>query len=81
MSPAPAAHGSPGEGWSANHGSRHNTTGPKSTTNRASSGEVELNTLASELLVVVDQTMQPASASLWLRPPPDHARPLSAIDK
>jgi hypothetical protein len=42
--------------------------------------EVDLDTLAAELLTVVDQTMQPTSASLWLRPPTDHARPLSAID-
>ncbi|HSO55379.1 MAG TPA: hypothetical protein VL330_22175 [Actinomycetes bacterium] len=43
--------------------------------------QVDLGTLTGELLAVVDQTMQPASASLWLRPPPDHARPLSAIDR
>ncbi len=42
--------------------------------------EVDLDTLAAELLAVVDQTMQPASASLWLRPPTDHARLLSVID-
>jgi MFS family permease len=43
--------------------------------------QVDLDTLTGELLAVVDQTMQPASASLWLRPPPDHARPLPAIDR
>ena len=32
--------------------------------------QVDLDTLSSELLAVVDQTMQPTSASLWLRPPP-----------
>jgi hypothetical protein len=32
--------------------------------------QVDLDTLASELLAVVDQTMEPAQASLWLRPPP-----------
>jgi hypothetical protein len=42
--------------------------------------QVDLDTLAAELLAVVDQTMQPASASLWLRPPTGRARPLSAID-
>jgi hypothetical protein len=42
--------------------------------------QVDLDTLATELLTVVDQTMQPVSASLWLRPPTDHARPLSAVD-
>jgi hypothetical protein len=30
--------------------------------------EVDLDTLSTELLEVVDQTMQPTSASLWLRP-------------
>ena len=29
--------------------------------------QVDLDTLAAELLGVVDQTVQPASASLWLR--------------
>src|SRR4029453_13332190 len=35
--------------------------------------EIDLDTLAGELLAVVDQTMEPTSASLWLRPP--HATP------
>jgi hypothetical protein len=30
--------------------------------------QVDLDTLASELLAVVDQTMEPTRASLWLRP-------------
>jgi hypothetical protein len=30
--------------------------------------EVDLNALSAELLAVVDQTMQPTTASLWLRP-------------
>jgi hypothetical protein len=30
--------------------------------------EVDLDTLSAELLAVADQTMQPTSASLWLRP-------------
>jgi hypothetical protein len=30
--------------------------------------EVDLDALSAELLVVVDQTMQPTTASLWLRP-------------
>jgi hypothetical protein len=30
--------------------------------------EVDLDSLSAELLTVVDQTMQPAQASLWLRP-------------
>jgi hypothetical protein len=31
--------------------------------------QVDLNTLSAELLAVVDQTMQPTTFSLWLRPP------------
>jgi hypothetical protein len=31
--------------------------------------QVDLDALAAELLVVVDQTVQPTRASLWLRPP------------
>jgi hypothetical protein len=30
--------------------------------------EVDLEALTSDLLAVVDQTMSPASSSLWLRP-------------
>jgi hypothetical protein len=30
--------------------------------------QVDLDTLTAELLAVVDQTMQPTSVSLWLRP-------------
>ena len=30
--------------------------------------QVDLNALQGELLAVVDQTMQPTRASLWLRP-------------
>jgi hypothetical protein len=30
--------------------------------------EIDLATLTGELLAVVDQTMQPTRASLWLRP-------------
>ena len=30
--------------------------------------EIDLDTLAAELLAVVDQTTQPTQASLWLRP-------------
>jgi hypothetical protein len=31
--------------------------------------QVDLDALRAELLAVVDQTMQPQGASLWLRPP------------
>jgi hypothetical protein len=30
--------------------------------------EIDLDILSTELLAVVDQTMQPTAASLWLRP-------------
>jgi hypothetical protein len=30
--------------------------------------EIDLDSLAAELLAVVDQTMQPTSVSLWMRP-------------
>jgi hypothetical protein len=36
--------------------------------------QVDLATLTAELLAVVDQTMQPTQASLWLRPPPEPSR-------
>ena len=32
--------------------------------------QVDLDTLSVELVTVVDQTMQPTQASLWLRPRP-----------
>jgi hypothetical protein len=35
--------------------------------------EVDLDTLCAELLAVVDQTMEPTRASLWLRPPTEHS--------
>jgi hypothetical protein len=31
--------------------------------------QVDLDALAADLLAVVDQTVQPTQASLWLRPP------------
>jgi hypothetical protein len=37
--------------------------------------QVDLDTLTADLLGVVDQTMQPTQASLWLRPPPEPSRP------
>jgi len=36
--------------------------------------QVDLDALAVELLAVVDQTMQPTQAWLWLRPPHAAAR-------
>jgi hypothetical protein len=32
-------------------------------------GQIDLDTLSAELLAVVHQTMEPTTASLWLRPP------------
>jgi hypothetical protein len=37
--------------------------------------QVDLGTLSAELLAVVDQTVQPTRASLWLRPFPGEAQP------
>jgi hypothetical protein len=37
--------------------------------------QVDLDTLTGELLTVVDQSMQPTQASLWLRPSPAVPRP------
>jgi hypothetical protein len=34
--------------------------------------ELDLDTLSAELLAVADQTMQPTTASLWLRPSAKH---------
>jgi hypothetical protein len=42
--------------------------------------EIDLDTLSGELLAVVNQTMEPTRASLWLRPPVNRARPPSVID-
>jgi hypothetical protein len=36
--------------------------------------EIDLDTLSGELLAVVDQTMEPTTASLWLRPPVERSR-------
>jgi hypothetical protein len=32
--------------------------------------QIDLDTLSSEVLAVVDQTMEPTQVSLWLRPSP-----------
>ena len=37
--------------------------------------EIDLDTLSAELLAVVDQTMEPVVASLWLRPPTGNRHP------
>jgi hypothetical protein len=39
--------------------------------------QIDLDTLSAELLAVVDQTMEPTTTSLWLRPPGHRARPVS----
>jgi hypothetical protein len=38
-------------------------------------GEIDLDALTAELLAVVDQTMQPTTSSLWLRPPIEASKP------
>jgi hypothetical protein len=40
--------------------------------------QLDLNTLSAELLGVVDQTMQPTNASLWLRPSTSASQDLGA---
>jgi hypothetical protein len=42
--------------------------------------EIDLATLAGELLAVVEQTVQPTTVSLWLRPPAGHSAQRSTID-
>jgi hypothetical protein len=42
--------------------------------------QVDLDTLTAELLAVVEQTMQPTRASLWLRPPAELSAQRSAVD-
>jgi hypothetical protein len=37
--------------------------------------QIDLDTLSAELSTVVDRTMQPTTASLWLRPPIERMRP------
>jgi hypothetical protein len=39
--------------------------------------QVDLDTLSAELLAVVDHTMRPTAASLWLRPSAADAAPAS----
>jgi hypothetical protein len=41
--------------------------------------QVDLTTLSAELLAVVDQTMQPTQASLWLRPQAPFASPAGRL--
>jgi hypothetical protein len=41
--------------------------------------QVDLDTLTADLLAVVDQTMQPTQASLWLRSPPEPPRALASL--
>jgi hypothetical protein len=43
--------------------------------------EIDLDTLTAELLAVVDQTMQPAQASLWLRPHGASVRPPAGFER
>jgi hypothetical protein len=40
---------------------------------------IELDTLSTELLAVVDQTMQPTRVSVWLRPAANQASPTTAV--
>ena len=49
---------------------RHDTAQTVAAFNARLRDQVDLDTLTVELLSVVDQTMQPTQASLWLRPSP-----------
>jgi hypothetical protein len=40
--------------------------------------QVDLDTLAAELLTVTDKTMEPTTVSLWLRPPDEVSKPHAA---
>ena len=40
---------------------------------------IDLETLATELLAVVDQTMQPTRVSVWLRPTANRAAPMTTL--
>ena len=42
--------------------------------------EIDLDTLTSELLAVVDQTIEPTRVSLWLRPSAERSAQRSAVD-
>jgi hypothetical protein len=48
---------------------RHDAAGTIEAFNDRLRQQVDLDDLTAELLAVVDQTMQPTQASLWLRPP------------
>jgi hypothetical protein len=56
---------------------RYNTTKTIEAFSTRLRDEIDLDTLSAELLAVVDQTMEPTRASLWLRPPTNRARPVS----
>jgi hypothetical protein len=43
--------------------------------------QIDLDALTAELLAVVDQTMQPAQASLWLRQPQPKPSPPAAATR
>jgi hypothetical protein len=43
--------------------------------------QVDLDTLTGELLAVVDQTMQPTQATLWLRPQPPSGTPADNLPR
>ena len=41
--------------------------------------QLDLETLSTELLAIVDQTMQPTRVSVWLRPEANQAGPMTAV--
>jgi hypothetical protein len=54
--------------------SRHDTANAIEAFSTRLHQQIDLDTLAAELLAVVKQTMEPTTASLWLRPREDRAR-------
>jgi hypothetical protein len=59
---------------------RYNTTKTIEAFTARLRDEIDLDTLSAELLAVVNQTMEPTRASLWLRPPVNRSRPPSVVD-
>jgi len=53
---------------------RHNTAERIAAFSTRLRDQVDLDTLTTDLLAVVDQTIQPTQASLWLRTPPEPSR-------
>jgi hypothetical protein len=73
----PAPH--PADGGPAFNRRRHDAARTIAAFNDRLREEVDLQALTGELLAVVEQTMQPTMASLWLRPQPPSGSAGAAI--